>query len=160
MSLSKSGFVKISASITSVLLFLVFILLLLASNAILPGEIRNYIKEISRDTGYEIEIGEIRFSFFSGFMGKEIKIFDLLNPANPVLRVRNIAVRPEIISSLIKRKVKIQEIIVDNSDISLTQEEFDNLVKLTKKKTEESKRKKEKNLSVEIERLIRIDARV
>lgn len=160
MSLSKSGFVKISASITSVLLFLVFILLLLASNAILPGEIRNYIKEISRDTGYEIEIDEIRFSFFSGFMGKEIKIFDLLNPANPVLRVRNIAVRPEIISSLIKRKVKIQEIIVDNSDISLTQEEFDNLVKLTKKKTEESKRKKEKTLSVEIERLIIIDARV
>ena len=160
MSFAKSRFVKITASVTSALLFLVFILLLLASNAVLPGEIRSYIKEVLRDTGYEIEIDEISFSLFSGFTGKEIKIFDLLNPANPVLRVKNIAVRPEIISSLINRKVKIREIIVDNSDISLTQEGFDKFAKLTKKETEEGKRKKEKALPVEIERLIIIDARV
>lgn len=160
MSLPRSRFVKISVSISVTLVLLFFISILLVSNVIIPGEIRSYINEVSKGTGYKVEINEIEFSFFSGLMGSEIEIFDMLNPANPVLRVKNIAVRPEIIPSIINRKVKVREIIVDNSAISLTREELDNLVKLIKEKAEKSKRKEEKSLPVGIERLIITDARV
>jgi hypothetical protein len=159
MSFSKSGFVKISASITAALVFLVFISLLLISNVILPREMRDYIKEISKDKGYQIEINAIRFSFLSGLMGNEIEVFDQLNSGNPILRVKSVAVKPEIISSLINRKLKIQEIIVDDSAISLTRKKFENLVKVINK-MKGSKKKKEKALPIEIERLTITDALV
>src|SRR5579885_1023890 len=158
MSLSKSRFLKVSVSISATLVLLFFISILLVSNVIIPDEIRSYINEVSKGTGYKVEINEIGFGFFSGLMGSEIEIFDVLNPANPILRVKNIAIMPEIIPSIISRKVKVREIIVDNSAISLTREELDNLVKLFKEKAE--KRKEEKSLPVGIERLIITDARV
>lgn len=158
MSLSKSRFLKVSVSISATLVLLFFISILLVSNVIIPDEIRSYINEVSKGTGYKVEINEIGFGFFSGLMGSEIEIFDVLNPVNPILRVKNIAIMPEIIPSIISRKVKVREIIVDNSAISLTREELDNLVKLFKEKAE--KRKEEKSLPVGIERLIITDARV
>lgn len=152
MSFPKVRFVRISAFILVGFLFFIPLLILILSNLILPGEIHRYIEESSRDAGYEVKFSKIRFNFFSGLIVDGLEVFDLINHANPILRVKNIAVRPGIMSSLIGRKVKIREVIIDNSVVYLTPERFNNVVELIKKKPEKSK-EKEKTIPFEIERL-------
>lgn len=160
MSFPKSRFVGIPAFISTGFVFLILVSILILSNVIIPGEIRRYIEEASRDAGYKVKIGDIVFNLFSGLIGSDVEIFDRLNPTNPILKVKNMVVRPEIISSLISRKIKIREIIVDNSSIYLTRGRFNNLAKLIKKEAAGSNEKKEKYVLFEIERLIITDARV
>jgi hypothetical protein len=153
MCFHKSRFARISAIIIAGLAFLILISAVIVSEVIIPGEIHSYIKEVSKGTPYRVEVKEITFDFLHALNGEEIQIFNPTSLTNPILKIENITVKPEIISSLINRKMEIREIIVDNPVVSFTEEGLDSLVKLIREKEEERETKKEKPFPIEIERV-------
>ena len=142
----RAGFPKIVVITLVIILSLAFIFLIYVSNFVIPDQIRSHIGEISKENEYKIEVGDIEFDFFSGLKGSDIKISDPVSLVKPILKIGEIAIQPELLSSLINWKVKIKRVIIDEPVISLTREELDNLMELIGEGGE-----KEKPIPVEIE---------
>ena len=142
----RAGFPKIVVITLVIILSLAFIFLIYVSNFVIPDQIRSHIGEISKENEYKIEVGDIEFDFFSGLKGSDIKISDPVSLVKPILKIGEIAIQPELLSSLINWKVKIKRVIIDEPIISLTREELDNLMELIGEGGE-----KEKPIPVEIE---------
>ncbi len=153
MSFHKIRFARISGITIAGLAFLIFISAVIVSKVIIPGEIHSYIKEVSKGTPYKVGVKKIKFDFLHALNGEEIQIFDPLRLPNPILKIENITVKPEILSSLINRKIEVREIIIDNPVFSFTEVELDSLIKLIREKEEERKAKKENSYPIEIERI-------
>jgi hypothetical protein len=149
MSFPRIRFIKAFLVVLALLFSLIFISFIFVSEVTLPRKVRSYIEEISRDKGYKIEIKDIEFDLFSGLKGKDIEISDPISLVKPILKVGEIAIKPEILPSLLSWKIKVRGIIVDKPVLSLTKEELDNLMKLI----EEEEDKKEKSFLIEIEHL-------
>ena len=155
MSFGQITPAKLSLAILAILFLLFVISYIYVTEVIIPGQIRGFIEEVSRDKGYKIEIKDIEFDFLSGLRGSEIEISDPVSVVKPILKIGEIAIKPEILSSLFNWRVKLRGIIIDKPVFSLTGEELNRLVNLFTQGEQ-----KEKPLSVEVKHLEIHDARI
>jgi hypothetical protein len=146
MSPLKTGSARTILVILAIVFSLILISFIYVSKFVIPGRIRSFIEEVSKENEYKIEIKDIEYNFFSGLKGSDVEISDPISLVRPILKVGEIAIQPELLSSLINWKIKIKGIIIEKPVISLTREELDNLMKLIGKSEE-----KEKPIPIEIE---------
>lgn len=137
----------------------ILISLIVVSKVIVPKEIRNYIKEFSEDTGVRIEAKDIGFDLLSGIKVEKIQVYDLSEPTNPFITVGTIGVKPNILSSLINRKIVVR-IKIDEPVVSSDKAGLDKITELIKKKREETGKDKKKVIPIEIQGLSVTDGRV
>ncbi len=155
MSFGQITPAKLSLAVLVIIFFLFVISYIYVAEVIIPGQIRGFIEEVSRDKGYKIKIKDIEFDFLSGLRGSEIEISDPVSVVKPILKIGEIAIKPEILSSLFNWKVKLRGIIIDKPVFSLTGEELNRLVNLFTQGE-----RKERPLSVEVKHLEIHDARI
>ncbi|HXG30169.1 MAG TPA: hypothetical protein VNK81_00865, partial [Thermodesulfobacteriota bacterium] len=130
MTLRKNRVPKTVLVLLAVLFSLALVSFILVSEFIVPKEVRGYLEGISRDKGYEIRIKNVEFGLFTGLKGEGIEIFDPLM-IKPILRIEEVVIVPDILRFLLDRRIRVREIIIDGSVLSLTKEGFGNLMKST-----------------------------
>ncbi|MGH7909501.1 MAG: hypothetical protein ACRENW_06595, partial [Thermodesulfobacteriota bacterium] len=127
---------------------------------ILPQKIHSYIEEVFKNKDYEIEIKEIGFNILSGFVGNEIRVFEKQSPGSPIISVSKVEVKPDILSSLIKREIRIRGIEIHNPVILYSKEELEKLKRLITQYEEIKKREQKKFLHTEVEHIEIINAEI
>ena len=160
MSFARIRITKIFVFTIAILLLLTFASFIVLSRVLLPQKIHSYIEEVFKNTDYEIEINEIGFNILFGFVGNEIKVFDKHSPGSPIISISKVGVKPDILSSLIKREIRIREIEIHNPVIPYSKEELEKLKRLITQYEEIRKREQKKFLHTEVEHIEIINAEI
>src|SRR3989337_4542926 len=144
---------KIFVFTIAILRLLTFTSFIVLSRVIIPQKIHSYIEEVFRNRDYEIEIKEIGFNILSGFVGNEIRVFEKHSPGSPIISVSKVEVKLDILSSLIKREIRIRGIEIHNPVITYSKEELGKIKGLITQVEEIKKREQKKFLHTEVEHL-------
>ncbi|MGH7800528.1 MAG: hypothetical protein ACREOW_07850 [Thermodesulfobacteriota bacterium] len=160
MSFARIRITKIFVFTIAIFLLLTFASFIVLSRVILPQKIHGYIEAVFKNKDYEIEIKEIGFNILSGFVGNEIRVFEKHSPGSPIISVPKVEVKPDILSSLIKREIRIRGIEIHNPVILYSKEELEKLKRLITQYEEIKKREQKKFLHTEVEHIEIINAEI
>src|SRR3990172_4319979 len=144
---------KVFVFTIAILLLLTFTSFIVLSRVIIPQKIHSYIEEVLRNKDYEIEIKEIGFNILSGVVGNQIRVSQKRNPGSPIITVSKVEVKPDILSSLIKREIRIRGIEIHNPVITYSKEELEKLKRHITEIVDIKKREESKSLHTEVEHL-------
>lgn len=86
--------------------------------------------DISKEKGYEVKVGGIAFGFSGGLEAKNIEIFDSTDLNASPIKIGRLIVKPDVTSSIIKGKLEIDEILINEADLSFSGAMFEKLKKL------------------------------
>src|SRR3990172_12751526 len=153
MSFPGIRIAKIFVFTIAILLLLAFTSFIVLSRVVIPQKIHSYIEEVFRNKDYEIEIKEIGFNILSGFVGNEIRVFEKHSPGSPIISVSKVEVKLDILSSLIKREIRIRGIEIHNPVITYSKEELEKLKRHITEIVDIKKREESKSLHTEVEHL-------
>src|SRR3989337_2275220 len=144
---------KIFVFTIAILRLLTFTSFIVLSRVIIPQKIHSYIEEVFRNKDYEIEIKKIGFNILSGVVGNQIRVSQKRNPGSPIISVSKIEVKPDLLTSLINREIRIQGIEIHNPVITYSKEELERLKRHITEIIDIKKREESNSLHTEVEHL-------
>jgi hypothetical protein len=138
MTLRRHGFPR-NLVIAAVLILAALISLNIILDHKLGREAPVYIKKLSKETGYLIELRDIGLDpLFNIRLSGLVITGPSLNGAK-VAEIKKITVDPGIISSLLERRLIINEVLVQSPKIWTTKDNIENLIEIIKKGGKEVK---------------------
>ena len=126
MTLLGTGFRRIL-----LLLIIVIAIILIALNIILNIKLRadipNIIDKFSKESPYQIDIQNISLDPFFRLQLDKVSILDPSSEIKDVLKVNQVTVKPNILSSLLSQKVVLGEVVLNTPKVQSNQENINNL---------------------------------
>jgi len=138
MTLSRHGLLRILV-ITAVLILTALISLNIILDRKLGGEAPGYIKKLSQESGYLIELKDIGIDPLFNLRLSGLTITDPSLNGAKVADIKNITVDPGIILSLLEQRLIIDEVLVQNPNFWATKDNIQNLIPLINKSDKEGK---------------------
>ena len=126
----RKGIAKYFLTIVAIVFSLLLVSVFLFSKFYLAEKVQSLVVDISREKGYEVKIGDIAFGFLAGLEVENIEIFDSTDLNAYPIKIGELIIKPDITSSIIKGKMEIEEIVINDADLSLPKVGFEKLKKL------------------------------
>lgn len=133
MTLSRRGFLRILV-IAAVLIPAVLISINIFLDRKLGGEAPGYIKKLSKESGYLIEYEEIGIDPLFNLKLSGLTVTDPSRNNARVADVKKITADPGIISSILERRLIVNEVLIQNPDIRTTKDNIQNLLDIINKR--------------------------
>ncbi len=127
----RKGILKYVLASIAIVFSLLLISVVLFSKIYLAKKVQRLVIDISKEKGYEVRISDIAFGFLAGLEFEEIEIFDSRDLNAYPIRIGELIIKPDVTSSLIERKLVIEEIVINDADLSLPKVGLDKLKKLS-----------------------------
>lgn len=127
MTLLGAGFRRIL-----LLLIIVICIILIALNVILNiklrAEIPNFIDQFSKESPYQIDVRKISLDPLFRLHLDNVSIGDSSSEAKDVLKVNQVTVNPNILSSLFSQKIVLGEVVLNTPVVQSNQENINTLI--------------------------------
>lgn len=91
----------------------------LFSKIYLANKVQSLVRDISRETGYEVRIGDISFGLLTGLKGTNVEIFESTDLSVYRIKIGELIIRPDIATSIAGGRLEIEEIVANGVDLSL-----------------------------------------
>jgi hypothetical protein len=127
----RKRIVKYTLASIAIVFSLLLISVFLFSKFYFAKKVQGLVVNISKEKGYYVRISDITFGFLTGLEVEKIKIFDSRDINAYPITIGELIIKPGITSSIIDRKLVIEEIVINDLDLSLPQMGLDNLKKLS-----------------------------
>ncbi|MGB7293264.1 MAG: hypothetical protein WBD99_13910, partial [Thermodesulfobacteriota bacterium] len=127
----RKGILKYVLASIAIFFSLFFISVFLFSKIYLAKKVQSLVVNVSKEKGYEVRISDIAFGFFAGLEARDIQIFDSTDLNAYPIKIGELKIKPDVTSSIIERKLVIEEIVINDADLSLPQVGLDKLKKLS-----------------------------
>jgi hypothetical protein len=127
----RKRIVKYTLASIAVVFSLLFISVFLFSKFYFAKKVQSLVVNISKEKGYEVRIGDITFGFLTGLEIEKIEIFDSRDINAYPITIGELIIKPGMTSSIIERKLVIEEIVINDVGLSLPQAGLDKLKKLS-----------------------------
>jgi len=108
MSFLKSKLLRLCLFGAAVFTMVLATAALVAFKVVLPREINFQIAKFSEQTGVEIRLESTNYDLLRGVEGKGISMSEIINIADPFLTVRNLVLKPDIVSSFFSARIRIK----------------------------------------------------
>lgn len=147
MTLLGTGFRRIL-----ILLFIAVAIIMIALNIILNiklrSEIPSLITQFSDQIRYDINVEQISLDPFFRLQLDEVSILDPESTTNNVIKINQATVAPRILSSLLKQKVVIGKIVLNNPIVQSNKANIDNFINFINKLREENQEKEDSRFEI------------